>query len=132
MKWTKSTPLLFIPLFVLTLVACSQKGDSLQPYGNITVETFTSLSQQPNTVILDVRTPNEYNTDHVPTAINIDYYASNFKSDITALDTSKTYLVYCAAGTRSSAAVKIFENLNFPKVYNLKGGFRNWSKQNTK
>jgi rhodanese-related sulfurtransferase len=41
-------------------------------------------------------------------------------------DKDKTYLVYCATGSRSVGAVSVLQALGFKKVYNLKGGIDEW------
>ena len=40
----------------------------------------------------------------------------------------KTYLVHCASGGRSVRACEKLSRLDFPKLYNLPGGFKAWVK----
>jgi phage shock protein E len=35
-------------------------------------------------------------------------------------------MIYCAAGGRSAKAAALMQSLGFKKVYELKGGYRNW------
>ncbi len=77
-------------------------------------------------VIIDVRTPEEFAGGHIENAINIDYYASTFESDINALDKDKEYLIYCRSGNRSGQALDIMEDLGFQEVYDLGGGINAW------
>ena len=77
-------------------------------------------------VIIDVRTPEEFAGGHIENAINIDYYASTFESDINALDKDKAYLIYCRSGNRSGQALDIMEDLGFQEVYDLGGGINAW------
>jgi rhodanese-related sulfurtransferase len=72
-------------------------------------------------VILDVRTADEYSSGHIPNALNIDIYQSEFKSRI-----SNKYLVYCRTGTRSTEAVAIMSDQGFTTIYNLGGGISQW------
>ena len=79
-----------------------------------------------NLVIVDVRTPAEYNEGKLLNAINIDIYAPNFQQEVIKLDKDKEILVYCRSGARSSSAAKTLTNLGFTKVFNMIGGVSNW------
>ena len=80
----------------------------------------------PDFIILDVRTPEEYQEGHLNQAINIDYYSEEFRERLEALDKEKTYLVYCRSGRRSAAAIDLMTELNFREVYHASGGFLEW------
>ncbi len=71
-------------------------------------------------VILDVRTPGEYQSGHVKGAMNVDYYA-NFEAEVQKLPKDKIYLLHCASGRRSGEATAIMRRLGY-KAYNM-GGF---------
>lgn len=72
-------------------------------------------------VILDVRTPQEYGESHVNESKNIDFLNSSFKNEISKLDKSKVYKVYCRSGNRSGQAVRLMKELGFQDVENLGG-----------
>jgi len=80
----------------------------------------------PDFVIIDVRTPEEYLSGHIKNAINIDYNSEEFFERIEGLNKSKTYFVYCRSGHRSAEAVKVMKELGFIEVYNLKTGINGW------
>lgn len=80
----------------------------------------------PNFIILDVRTSDEYQTGYIENAINIDFYSDSFEEDLGKLDKNKTYLIYCKSGNRSGRALKLMEKLKFKKVYNMQGGITTW------
>lgn len=77
-------------------------------------------------VILDVRTPDEFNNGHVPGAINIDYYSPEFRANLSKLDEDKQYLVYCRIDNRSTATVRLMLELGFEQVQNFSGGITQW------
>lgn len=83
--------------------------------------TSTAYAANENTIILDVRTPNEFATNHIKGALNIDFYSSNFENEIKQLDKSKDYKVYCRSGNRSGQAVNLMKNLGFKNTENVGG-----------
>lgn len=85
------------------------------------------LIHKKNITILDVRTPQEYAQGHLPNAVNIDINGNNFSESIAKLDKNKPYVVYCAAGVRSSNASNQMKDKGFINIYNLKSGFNNWN-----
>lgn len=80
------------------------------------------LLKKPNTVVLDVRTPEEFAAGHLKGAMNIDFRAAGFNQKVDQLDKSKNYLVYCASGNRSTQATIQMEETGFKHVVNI-GGF---------
>lgn len=85
------------------------------------------LKNDPNAVLLDVRTEDEFNEGVILGAINMDIYkGQDFINSIEALDKSKNYYVYCRSGGRSGQACSIMNQLGFENAYNLLGGIMNW------
>ncbi|GEM_PF-3095679 len=80
----------------------------------------------PNFVILDVRTPVEFKEGYIESAINLDFYSTAFKDELDKLDKGRIYFIYCRTGNRSGQAMQIMESLNFRCVYNLSGGIVAW------
>ena len=77
--------------------------------------------------IIDVRTPEEFVTGFIEGAVNIDYYASDFRtSQLWVLDKGKTYLVYCGSGKRSALARDIMADMGFQTVYTIVDGLTTW------
>jgi rhodanese-related sulfurtransferase len=77
-------------------------------------------------MILDVRTPDEFNEGHIANAVNIDYYSDSFRGDLDRLDKDTTYLLYCRSGSRSGRVLPLMGELGFERVYNMGGGFVQW------
>ena len=80
----------------------------------------------PDFVIIDVRTPQEFAEEHIENALNIDYYSETFRDELNKLDKNKTYLVYCRSGSRSRNALNIMKEPNFREAYNILGGINQW------
>jgi rhodanese-related sulfurtransferase len=73
-------------------------------------------------IILDVRTPEEYRDGHLDGAISLDYFGDEFLDDFDKLDKQRTYLVYCRSGRRSVRVCTLMRNAGFSSVYQLDGG----------
>lgn len=105
-------------LLALLLVIIPSAG-SMQLQGKAFVEKYTATG---NAVLVDVRTPDEFASGHIASAINVDFDNQSFTSEIQKLDTSKTYFVYCRSGNRSGKAIAIMKNNGFKNMYELQGG----------
>ena len=80
-----------------------------------------------NAVIIDVRTPVEFELSRIPNSKNIDFYNSqNFMQEIEKLNKDNSYYVYCRTGVRSANSCQLMSELGFKKVYNLLGGIVEW------
>jgi len=126
----KSLVVLFA-MAVLALVAgcggASKTETRIQQVGP--AEAYQLIQQHrddPDFVILDIRTPQEFVAGHIQGAINVDFYAPDFKQQLDQLPKDKTYLVYCNSGNRSGQAMPIFRELGFREVYELKDGIQSW------
>ena len=96
------------------------------------VAGFEKLRADKQNVVLDVRTQKEFVAGHIPGAVNIDVNAPDFQEKVSKLDKTRTYLLHCAGGVRSAKACDKMSTLDFPKLYNLEGGFRAWEKAGNK
>lgn len=95
---------------------------------DLTQEEWASkLKNDPNAVVLDVRTEGEVMQGIIPNAINIDIYkGQGFIYRLEELDKTKNYYVYCRSGSRSRQACSIMNRLGFQNAYNLMGGILDW------
>lgn len=109
----------FTLIIVLSAFMLASTSKTVSLSGKDFIDTYKSTE---NSVLLDVRTPNEYASSHIASAINIDFENQTFLSEIKKLDTSKTYFVYCRSGNRSGKAVTIMKNNGFKNIYELSGG----------
>jgi rhodanese-related sulfurtransferase len=80
------------------------------------------------TVVLDVRSPEEFAKGHVPGAVNIDINAPDFAAKVAPFDKKQTILVNCHAGSRGAVASAELARLGFKTVCNLEGGLDAWEK----
>jgi rhodanese-related sulfurtransferase len=78
-------------------------------------------------VLLDVRTPEEFEAGHIPNAKLLDIrQPETFVAGIQALDGSQPYYVYCRSGARSAQACQLMNQMGIDQAYNLLGGFMEW------
>ena len=109
---------------VLTVTAADKSTPA--PIKHVDSKSAQKLLSQTNIIVLDVRTPEEYKAFHIAGATNIDFHAPDFEKRINALDKSRSYLVHCASGGRSTQSLKIFQKHDFQSVYHLDGGINAW------
>jgi rhodanese-related sulfurtransferase len=84
-------------------------------------------------LLIDTRTPQEYNQGHVEGAQNIDVSdPESFEKHINAIEKDKPVFVYCAIGVRSARAASILRKKGFTKVYDLSGGYEDLVKAGMK
>ncbi len=62
--------------------------------------------RRPDDVVIDVRTPEEFDQGHLEGALNLDLMAPDFHEKITRLDPGRTYYLYCRSGNRSGQATR--------------------------
>ena len=86
-------------------------------------EWTTQQAQASDSIILDVRTPEEYEAGHIINAQLLDIRdPQGFMSGMDELDKSQTYFVYCRSGARSAQACELFKQQGIENCYNLLGG----------
>lgn len=83
------------------------------------------ISEDPQLVIIDIRTEGEIREGRIPNAQWMDVYSTEFIPEFLALPRDKTYCLYCASGGRTSLAVPFLEEKGF-KVCDLAGGIGAW------
>lgn len=85
------------------------------------------LSSQPELVVLDVRTPEEYAVGHMPgKVVNVDFQGADFETKVAELDRETPYLVHCQGGGRSTSSLTALKELGFKSLYHLDGGLSAW------
>jgi rhodanese-related sulfurtransferase len=122
-----STLATLLTLLLNACVATSEAGNKLY-----TEEKFQKKTSRKSAVILDVRTPAEFDSAHIRNAVLLDYNSGAFDSGYLQLDKQKTYLVYCKSGKRSDQAATKMKQAGFKKVYQLEGGINNWKGETAK
>ena len=110
------------------IFAQEAKTDARPAVKQIDLQQFDQMRTQKDTVVLDVRTAQEYKQGHVPGSVNIDINDPQFHKKVDELDKSKTYLLHCARGVRSARAAKMMSPMGFDHLFDFHGGFEEWKK----
>ena len=117
---------------ILTLAAALFCGvtfaDDKKADGAIHVDANAAekLVKEGKVTVVDVRTADEYKAGRIAGAKNIDFTENDFEKKVSELDKSKSYLVHCGSGRRSTSSLETFKKLGFPSIYHLDGGMKGW------
>ena len=84
------------------------------------------LAERKDIVVIDVRTDAEFKDGHIAGAKNIDFLDADFAKKLGELDKSKTYLVHCGSGGRSTKSLEAFQSQKFTSILHLNEGFKAW------
>ena len=114
-----------LALLTLTLWSCASSAQST--FKNAPIAELPVIKSEKKAVVIDVRTPAEWQQGVIEGAdLFIDYNSPTFKSQIAKLDKSKTYIVYCRSGGRSVGASQVMIDNGFKNVINMQGGISSW------
>lgn len=72
-----------------------------------------------NSVIIDVRTAEEFAGGHLEGAMNLNVEDGSLQNALASLDPSASYIVYCRSGRRSAIAVEQMTAAGFASVTDL-------------
>jgi phage shock protein E len=130
MKNTTIARLLGLLVVLATLVAACSSGTDTATIELVSLEQAAGVIEDDpaGLVVLDIRTPEEYDTARLADAVNVDFYDTDFADQLDELDKNDPYVMYCNSGNRSSEAVKTMKDLGFVEVYEIDGGIVNWFK----
>lgn len=111
-------------------LSCSAPQQANNAYLKLEKQAYISAyeADKANNVLIDVRTPAEYNKGSILNASNMNFFEKNFEDNISKLDTNKTAFIFCQSGGRSQKASKIFLKAGFKKVIDLKGGYGSYKR----
>ena len=90
-------------------------------------EAAKVMAMNPDCMVVDVRTDNEYAGGHIPNAVNIPLDRIEAGDIADALpDKRQVILVYCYAGRRSVEAAKKLASMGYTDAYEF-GGIVDWT-----
>ena len=89
-------------------------------------EAKERMEENPNVILLDVRTQEEFDEGHIPGAILIPYTEIENKAEAMLPDKDKLILVYCRSGRRSKIAAESLSKLGYTNIKEF-GGIIDWT-----
>ncbi|MBK1890190.1 rhodanese-like domain-containing protein [Undibacterium sp. 14-3-2] len=89
----------------------------------------TQYINQGKTLVLDVRSADEFATGHLPNAKNIPLAEINNRLKEIEKSKNTVVITVCATGVRSSNAVSVLNKAGFAQVFSLDGGTEAWKTQ---
>ena len=98
------------------------------PKTNIISESDFIELKDSEYILIDVRTQDEFDSGHINSAINLDFYSNTFKNDILSLPKNETIVLYCRTNNRSSKTANILKENGFKEIAVLEGGITEWVK----
>jgi phage shock protein E len=70
-------------------------------------------------LVVDVRSPDEFNSGHLPGAVNIPLASVATDVPLRVPDKSQALLLHCLSGTRSGIAAQRLKGMGYLNVFNL-------------
>lgn len=117
-----------IVLVLISLVIASCNGQASKNIKIIDPVSFTKeIEKISNAQILDVRTPEEFATEHLQKAENVNWLSADFATNTTKYNKSQPVFVYCKSGRRSHQAAEKLAELGFTNIIEMEGGIINWA-----
>jgi phage shock protein E len=111
----------YIMLFLIFSLFAITNGYS-QENNSLSYEEFIINAKSTKGVIIDARTPQEYDSGHLANSVLIDFLSPDFTDKISKLDRNGHYFLYCRSGNRTGKALNQMKEMGFKNVFHLKGG----------
>lgn len=118
--------IIYVLFAAIMLSGCSNAQNKQLPSALTAAEFSKEINIVKNAVVVDVRTPEEFQKGHLENALNINWNGSEFEKQLATLDKDQPVFVYCLSGGRSSKAVAKMRESGFTKVVEMPGGMMEW------
>lgn len=96
---------------------------------SLSAKDFKQALKEKDYVLLDVRTPQEFDDGHLEGALLVDLISGEFFEYAEDVDTNKSYALYCRSGNRSKMAIQLLEQKGCQDIIELDGGLLDWTDQ---
>jgi len=116
-------PALLFLIVIISLVGCSSKSE----IGHINTQELEQRMSQSNpdeTLYIDVREPDEFQSSHIEGMRNMPL--SSLNDSFSQLQKDKEIVIICRSGNRSMQAAKLLQDNGYGKVINVDGGMNDW------
>jgi rhodanese-related sulfurtransferase len=89
------------------------------------IEARELMSKNVTSILIDVRSRQEFKEYHLDGAICIPTYELINKAQKIIKNKEQTIIVYCQSGVRSKKAIIILSKMGYKNIYEIKGGLDN-------
>ncbi len=117
-----------LTLLLVIIIGLSTKGNKNNTgskYNKITPQEAKEMMDTEEVIIVDVRTPEEYEEGYIEGAILIPNYDIETSAATMLPDKDAKILLYCRSGNRSQGAAKSLVKMGYNHVYDF-GGIGSW------
>ena len=95
-------------------------------YLTITSDEALAMLARGHVLLIDVRTPDEFEESHIPGAINLPLYELLELIEEIVPELDQHIVIYCQTGRRSQSAAQALVYVGYTAVYDL-GGIEDWT-----
>jgi rhodanese-related sulfurtransferase len=124
-----------ICIAAVLLAGCAAGQDGTTPaepgYKKITAREAKDIMDSEDAIILDVRSRDEYEKEHIQNAVLLPNTEIESLSEEMLPDKNATILIYCKSGKKSAEAAEKLAKMGYTKVYDF-GGIEDWPYQTVK
>ena len=118
--------IIVVLLSVIFLVGCGASAEG-PGYRQIDMEEAVAMMEEESGyVILDVRTPEEFEDKHIPDAVNVPNESIGTEEIPELPDKEQLIFVYCRSGNRSKKASAKLADLGYTNIVEF-GGINDWT-----
>lgn len=122
----KKLVLLYIFLNLFVIRNLSSQTDNPN-YKSVKSIEFKQLMQSGDYVVLDIRTPKEFDEGHIENAVNLDFYSKNFEQLVLNYKKNGIMLYSRSSGQSQQAITKLIA-LGFKNIIELENGLVGWKR----
>ena len=113
-------------IFTLCLIFFSCNTDNRKEI--IVLSIFDYLEKEYEYNLVDVRTPEEFESGYIQNAKNYDFKSHFFENDILNLDINSNIIIYCRTQNRSMKAAEFLKSKGYKNLNVIEGGITSWVK----
>lgn len=118
-----------LSLFLVFFVVLSVSGETAKKSKAPSISPAALHEQRTSgkgPLVIDVRTPAEYASGHIPGAVNVAY--DDIANRIGELDAPNGVALYCMIGPRARKGEAALLKVGYDDVLHIEGGFAAWKK----
>ncbi|MBR3858955.1 MAG: rhodanese-like domain-containing protein [Bacteroidaceae bacterium] len=112
-------------LFAATMMVGCNNSKATKSFDSVDASRFAEVIEDGQVLIIDTRSPEEFNEGHIPGAVNINIDGEDFEAKVAELDKSRPVAVYCRGGRRSKEAAAHMVSCGLD-VTELSNGILSW------